>query len=115
MEATRSMATADSTDVPPNFMTIMLLIQESFGLHQLRVQHRGSGRAPHRIVAERHELPVENRARTQTPDESRHAALALSILARLRTVVLCHVLDRHLWSAGQIAILRQAFAKLRWR
>ena len=58
MPATRSMAAADSTDVPPNFITIMS-VQQSFRMHQFRVEHGGAGRAANRVVAERDELPVE--------------------------------------------------------
>src|SRR5256885_4189758 len=121
--ATRSMAAADSTEVPPNFITITspnpwrrhsclpgrdssrpmpiystrpTLIQQPFRVHQLRIQNGRTRRAPNRVVAQRNELPVEYRARPQTADERCHPALALRILARLGTVRLRHILHRPL-------------------
>src|SRR3984957_17439690 len=106
MPATRSMADADSTDVPPNFMTIMSA-QQSFRLHQFCVQDRRARRTAHSVVPERHELPVEDGAWTQTADESRHAAIALDIFARLRTVVFRHVLHGEFRRTGEFAFLRK--------
>jgi len=60
-------------------------------MHQLGVQHRRSRRSAHGVVTQRDELPVEDRARAQTSDESGHAALALHVFARLRTVGFVHV------------------------
>src|SRR5580698_954 len=77
--ATRSMAAADSTDDPPNFITIMALAQQSFRLHQFGVQHGGSGSSPHGVVAEDDELPIEDRALAQAADEGSHTALALHV------------------------------------
>src|SRR5271166_392165 len=71
--ATRSMAEADSTDDPPNFITIMfgafgtpggrpaagqkacpttLKSQQTFRMHQLGIQNRRSSRSPNGVVAE---------------------------------------------------------------
>src|SRR5437868_9287627 len=78
--ATRSMAAADSTEVPPNFITIMsesqMSIEMPFQVHQFRIEHRGPGCATDRVVAEGNELPVEHRARTEAADKRRHTALA---------------------------------------
>src|SRR5690349_15944362 len=67
MDATRSMAAADSTEVPPNFITIIgapwrlcPLVQHSFRVHQLGVQDGGSGGSPNCVVGKRHELVVEH-------------------------------------------------------
>ena len=44
----------------------------------------------------------------KTADEGRHAAIALGIFARLRTVGFVQILHRLLRRAGQIALLRHA-------
>ena len=77
MEATRSMAAADSTDVPPNFITIIAnpAYSSPSRNHQFRVQHGRAGGAAHRVVPQRHELLVEHRAGAQAADENGHAAL----------------------------------------
>src|ERR1700683_1713626 len=85
ISATRPIAAADSTEVPPNFITIIdqpLILtqpatvaraprravstlvsprllpesQQPLNFHQLRVQHRRPCRAPHRIMPQRDEL-----------------------------------------------------------
>src|SRR5260370_29063850 len=73
IDATRSMAAADSTEVPPNFMTIIAApcrlspsVQHSFRVHQFGVQNGGSGGAANPIVRKRPELVVEHQARRQT-------------------------------------------------
>src|SRR5438067_2453142 len=69
MAATRSMAAADSTELPPNFITIMTAplpdgrgserdssVQHAFRVHQFRVENRRARRAANRVVTHCHEL-----------------------------------------------------------
>src|ERR1700748_2924758 len=107
MPATRSMAWADSTEVPPNFITIMRSAEHPFRVHQLSIKHRRARCPAHRVVPESDELPVEHGAGTQPSDEGCHSPVTLGILARLRPVHFREVLHRELWRAGQIAFLRQ--------
>src|SRR5579885_2241035 len=111
--ATRSMASALSTEVPPNFITSMRTnsgsgrsIQVTLVLEQLRIQKRGAGGATNRVVREHGELPVQQAARTQTPDYGAHAVTAIHIQSRLRTVVAPVIHDRLLGRRGQLQILR---------
>src|SRR5260370_39330984 len=84
--ATRSMAVADSTEVPPNFITIIgwrlavvvsclgrcavdPSIQHPLRVHELGIQHRGTGGAADGVVRERDEFAVEHMTRAQSPDE----------------------------------------------
>src|SRR5580692_445436 len=108
--ATRSMAMADSTEVPPNFMTIMggRSVQHPFRMHQLRIQHRGSRCAANGVVAQRDKFIVEYRAGAQAPDECRHPSIALDIFARLRPVGLGHILHGTARRARKVAILGHA-------
>src|SRR5512143_2294657 len=64
MDATRSRAAADSTDVPPNFMTI-ISVQQSFRVHQLSIQDGCAGRPAYSIVAQGDEFVVQHRALAQ--------------------------------------------------
>src|SRR5512138_466250 len=113
IEATRSMAAADSTDVPPNFITIIAIplrasVEQSFADHQFCVEHGSSGGAPNRVMPHGDELEVEHRARPQPPDKDGHPAFALDVLAGLWTVTLQHVDHGHGRRAGQMALLRDA-------
>src|SRR2546428_652780 len=85
--ATRSMAVADSTEVPPNFITIIgrrlggcslcSSIQHPLRVHQLGIEHGGTRGAADGVVRERNEFVVEYRTRAQPPHECRHTAVAL--------------------------------------
>src|SRR5579875_114612 len=163
MPATRSIAAADPTEVPPNFMTIMRRprgvrspqrrrdakkaivepqrygeaeegrsksepegteaaegagktvqtgwgssVEHPFRMHQLGIQHGGSGGAADGVVAQSDELVIENGAGAEAADEGRHAALALGIAARLRAVVFAHIDDGPRGRAGEMAFLRHA-------
>ena len=78
--ATRAMASADSTEVPPNFITIIFLESQFIRVHsrpdilrhhQFRVQHRRARRAAHRVVAQRDEFVIEHRALAQAARRTR--------------------------------------------
>src|SRR5206468_542687 len=105
--ATRSMACADSTDVPPNFITIMS-VEQTFRLHQFSIQHCRPRGAPNRVMPERHELPAEHRTWPQPADERCHATLTFRIFARLGPVRFRHILHRAGGSARQLTLLRHA-------
>jgi hypothetical protein len=68
--ATRRMASASATDVPPNFRTLWRhphrRRQHALRDHLLGVQH-GGNRAAHGVVAEREELVAENRHERRRP------------------------------------------------
>src|SRR5271165_3478889 len=97
MLATRSMALASSTEVPPNFITItaappsydvgrrgsrqVALHLQEFGVEQCRTSRAANG-----VVREHGELVVENAAGAQASDGDRHAMAAVHVEARLRTV-----------------------------
>src|SRR5580704_8066728 len=91
--AERSMARASSTEVPPNFITIIGLksletcrsIEISLDFQQLGIEQGGASRAADGIVREHSKLPVEYSARTQPPYSSCHSVSAVRIEARLRT------------------------------
>jgi hypothetical protein len=104
MPATRSMAAADSTELPPNFMTI--ISEHSFRMHELGIQYGRAGGSANGVVAQGDELVIQHRAGAQTAHEGRHAALALGIFARLRAVGLFHINDGLRRRAGKLALLR---------
>src|SRR5271169_3981546 len=115
IDATLSMAAADSTEVPPNFITIIAApyrlrpsIQHSFRVHKLGIQNGGSGGPANRIVRKRHEFVIEHGTRAQAAHEGCHAAVALGVLAGLWTVMLGHVADGPRGRARQTALLRNA-------
>src|SRR5579864_9056602 len=115
MDATRSMAAADSTEVPPNFITIIAApwrlcpsVQHSLRVHELGVQNGGAGGSANRVVRKGHELVVKHGTGAQAADEGCHTPVALGVLARLRAVVLRHVADRTRGRARQAALLRNA-------
>src|SRR5450759_5402003 len=105
MAATRSMAAASSTDVPPNFMTItaappekeveaLASRQEALSLEEFRVEDGGASGATNGIVREHSELIVEHTAGTQPSHAHGHPAAAVHIEARLRPVRHGIVIDR---------------------
>src|SRR5258708_3075180 len=92
MAAARSIDVASWTDVPPNFITIIgarspsRSTEVSLSVEKLAVQNRSAGRAANHVVAKQREFPVEDIAWTQTPDHGGHAASAIHVKPRLRTV-----------------------------
>src|SRR3954468_18196862 len=90
--AARSMAAASSTEVPPNFITIMPALQGgSFrqvpvGVKKLGIQQGSTGGAADHIVREHGELPVEKIAGAQAADRNRHTGTGINIEPRLWTV-----------------------------
>src|SRR5450755_3028903 len=83
-------------------------VEHPFRMHQLGIQYGGAGRAADGVVAEHDEFVVENMAGAQAPHEGGHAALALSVFARLRSVGLVHIDDGARRRTGQIALLGHA-------
>src|SRR5271170_108531 len=87
MLATRSMALASSTEVPPNFMTITVAPpaeawasrQQTLDFQQLGVEQRCACRSADGIVRQHGELVIEHAAGTQAADADRHAIAAVDI------------------------------------
>src|SRR6185437_14536419 len=71
----------------------------------LGVENRCTGRAAHRVVREKRELPVEDRARTQASNGGRHAVAAMEIKLRLRARVALDVGNRMQRSRRQVQAL----------
>src|SRR5271165_1351314 len=97
MLATRSIAVASSTEVPPNFMTITAAPpgldvggrwsrQIALRLEEFSVEQRRSRCAANRVVREHSELVVQNAAWAQPSHGHGHAVAAVHIEARLRAV-----------------------------
>src|SRR5271165_755230 len=117
MLATRSMAVASSTEVPPNFMTItaappsknmggrpsrqIALRLEEFGVEQGRARSAADG-----VMREHGELVVQNAAGAQPPDAHRHAVAAVNIEARLRAVGRIVIDERLSRRQRQLELLR---------
>src|SRR5271169_3399878 len=112
MHAARSMAEASSTDVPPNFITIMRearwSTQVSLRLQQFGIQQRRARGSADGVVREHGKLPVQQVARTQPAHTHRHAAATIGIKPRLRTVGRRVVHDGLLGRVGQLHLLRFA-------
>src|SRR6185437_10266553 len=112
--ATRSMARASCTEVPPNFITIMAAlpaagsIEISLRFEQFAVQNGCTGRTADSVVGEHGESPVEYVAGSQPPNHGRHAASTVSIKPRLRPVRSRIVVDGLLRCRRQIELLRRA-------
>src|SRR5438045_8455973 len=96
MAATRSIASASATEVPPNFRTVVTIAvsHQAFPVHQLSVQNCRAGGAADRVVAERDELVVEHRTRTQASDGDGHPSPAVGVERRLRTIAFGEIFDR---------------------
>src|SRR6516165_9844298 len=99
MLATRSMAAASSTEVPPNFITITaapsLCVgkarpqrsrQVTLHLQEFGVEECRPGGAANRVVRENGELVVEHAARTEAPNAYCHAFPAIDVETRLRAI-----------------------------
>src|SRR5271165_3870475 len=133
MLATRSMAVASSTEVPPNFMTITAAPgvpnerrlcarrggappsknvggrpsrQVALRLKEFGVQEGRACRAADGVVREHGELVVQHTARTQPPHAHRHAVAAVNIEARLRAVRRTVIDDRLRRRQRQLELLR---------
>src|SRR5271169_937048 len=94
MLATRSMAVASSTEVPPNFMTITAAPhwsdvggrgsrQIALRLEEFGVEQRCSRCTADGVVGEHGELVVQNAAGTQASDRYRHSITAVYVKSRL--------------------------------
>src|SRR4051812_27031266 len=110
--AARVMAAASSTEVPPNFMTIIARSQGAaeISLHgeQLGVEQGSARGAADGIVREQRELPVEQRTGPQPADGRRHAGAAFHIEPRLWPVGSSVVEDRLLGCAREPLLLGRA-------
>src|SRR4051812_35985908 len=90
--AARSMAAASSTEVPPNFITIMPALQGgSFGevpmrMKQLGIQQSRSRGSANDVMREHRELPVEKITGPETPDGDGHTGTGINVETRLRTI-----------------------------
>src|SRR3954471_804858 len=90
--AARSIAAASSTEVPPNFITIMPALQGGsfrqvpLRVKQLRVQQGRARGAANHVVRENGELPVEQIAWAQAPDRDGHAGTGIHVEAWLRAI-----------------------------
>src|SRR5438270_10003590 len=88
IEVTRSMALASSTEVPPNFITIIGASSKvSLGLEEFGVEDGGSGRAADRIVREHGEFPVEDATGAQPSHHGSHAGSHFHVETRLGTII----------------------------
>src|SRR5579883_36290 len=131
MPASRSMASADSTEVPPNFITIMRRarscagyrerprsgarevpsiwnwgsIQQALGIHELGIEDGGAGCAADGVVLERDEFVSKRGAFAHAADEGPHTVVAFGVASRLRAVLLGHVGDGLSGGAGKLALL----------
>src|SRR5262245_3853263 len=113
MAAARSMAEASSTEVPPNFITIMAppdrsSSQISLNGEELSIQQRCSRSATDGVVREYSKLPVEQGARSQAPDAGGHPTATVHIQPRLRSVGSRIIKKRFLGRAGKPEFLRHA-------
>src|SRR5712671_4837361 len=118
--ATRSIARASSTDVPPNFITIMgvaswqdyesanprsfrvTIVEIALGLEQFGIQHGRAGGAPNGVVREHGKFPIQHAARPQMPNRRCHARAHINVKARLRTVIRLQVNHGTLRRTGQL-------------
>src|ERR1022692_57890 len=111
--ATRSMARASSTEVPPNFITIIgvtswqsygsagqVSIEVTLGIEQLRIQHRRAGGSADGVVRKHGELPIEHPAGPQPAHRCGHACSHVDIKPRLRAVIRFQVHHRMWRGAG---------------
>src|SRR5271157_1648650 len=117
MLATRSMAVASSTEVPPNFMTITAAPpsqdvagrrsrQVALHLQKFGVEQRRACRAADRVVREHGELVVQNAAGTQASDSHRHSITAVHVKPGLRTVGRIVINERLCGRQRQLQLLR---------
>src|ERR1043165_5656038 len=83
--------------------------QQSPRLQQLRVEQRSAGGSTNRVVDERDHADVKKGARADAADADGHAAFAVAVEARLRTVGLVEDVDRLFWRAWEVELLRDAF------
>src|SRR5258708_19785311 len=90
--AALSMACASWTEVPPNFITIIgarspsRSTEVSLSVEKLAVQNCSAGRAANHVVREQRKFPVKDIAGPQPSDHGSHAASAIHVKPRLRTV-----------------------------
>src|SRR5260370_37811308 len=133
MAATRSMAVASPTEVPPNFMTMGISRRDSqlsqrrrkvghpmarrvparsrqVSLHfqQFGVEPRSSGRPANRIVREHGEFPVKHAAGAQLSYSCGHAVTTIHVESWLWAIARIQVQDWNLRSAGESLFLRNA-------
>src|SRR2546421_12423977 len=99
MAAARSIAAASSTEVPPNFITIMPALrggsfrQIPLRVEQLGVQQCRAGGAADHVVREHGELPIEQIAGAQASNGDGHTRAGVHVEAWLRAGGGAHVND----------------------
>src|SRR5438067_11908218 len=100
MVAARTMASASSTEVPPNFITIMPALQSGsfrqipLRVKQLGIQQRRAGRATDHIVRKHGEFPIKKSAGAKPPDGDAHARAGINVETGLRPIGGIHIYDR---------------------
>src|SRR3984885_7685921 len=114
--ATRSIAFASCTDVPPNFMTIIggnaplgsrsVSPEISLRLEKFGVEQGRASRAANRVMGEHGELPIEHFTLPQASDRRGHAGAKVNVETRLRTIRSRHIKDGLLGCARQAQALR---------
>src|SRR5438270_4670626 len=108
----RSIAAASSTEVPPNFITIIPALQSgsfrqvSVRMKKLGVQQGSAGGAADHVVREHGELPIEKIARAEPPDRDRHAGAGVYVKPGLRSIGGIHVDDRLFRRIREMLFLR---------
>src|SRR5262249_15166232 len=68
-----------------DFIQFLVASQDqAFAVHQLRIENRGSRRAPNRVMAEKPEFVIENRTRTHGSDDDCHSLTSIAVQTWLR-------------------------------
>src|SRR5208282_408545 len=126
--ATRSMARASSTEVPPNFITIIGVTSSkkrwrkegagarrgrnssevALSSQQFRVQYRCPGRSADGVVGKHGKLPVQHFTGPQAAYSRGHTRPEVHVKARLRTVIRFQIHHGELGRARQLQLLRFA-------
>src|SRR4051812_40429946 len=86
--------------------------QERLPMHQFGVQDRGAGGTADRVVAERDELVVEHRTRTQATYRHGHAAVATRVERRLGPILFGEIDERLRRRRRQPELLRSAAERI---
>src|SRR5215472_9773101 len=83
-------------------------IQETFGMHQFRIQQRRSCSAANEIVPEQHEFMSQHGTLAHASNLNSHSAKMLDVEAWLRPIRRFEMHHRTLWSTRQCQFLRPA-------
>src|SRR5579863_5762257 len=88
-------------------LSVRMLVEIPFGLHQLRVEQGGARGAANGVVRKRRVLELEHRTGSHAANDRGHAALGLDVEPGLRPILLLADDDRVRGRGGQLALLRQ--------